>query len=152
MEVSSTALILLLTLVAPLRNWLRSAKSSKRLKVFNFNLEYETFFELMHPKLFKNFPFIKRKRIVLWTDFLIFSLRRFNFHFRTQYFGCPITTLSTVTIFSYRVLSCLCLKNTIFNVESLVQQSVNATSSPSATRKQLLLVLNCNSHLSCPFV
>ena len=33
-----------------------------------------------------------------------------------------------------------------------VQQSVNATSSPSATRKQLLLVLNCNSHLSCPFV
>ena len=55
-------------------------------------------------------------------------------------------------IFSYRVLSCLRLKNTIFNVESLVQQSVNATSSPSATRKQLLLVLNCNSHLSCPFV
>ena len=43
-------------------------------------------------------------------------------------------------------------KNTIFHVENLVQQSVNATSSPSATRKQLLLVLNCNSHLSCPFV
>ena len=55
-------------------------------------------------------------------------------------------------IFSYRVLSCLRLKNTIFNVESLVQQSVNATSSPSVTCKQLLLVLNCNSHLSCPFV
>ena len=43
-------------------------------------------------------------------------------------------------------------KNTIFHVENLVQQSVNATSSPSVTRKQLLLVLNCNSHLSCPFV
>ena len=43
-------------------------------------------------------------------------------------------------------------KNTIFHVESLDQQSVNATSSPSVTRKQLLLVLNCNSHLSCPFV
>ena len=55
-------------------------------------------------------------------------------------------------IFIYRALSCLRLKNTIFNVESLVQQSVNATSSPSVTRKQLLLVLNCNSHLSCPFV
>ena len=55
-------------------------------------------------------------------------------------------------IFSYRVLSCLRLKNAIFNIESLVQQSVNATSSPSVARKQLLLVLNCNSHLSCPFV
>ena len=55
-------------------------------------------------------------------------------------------------IFSYRVLSCLRFKNTIFNVESLDQQSVNATSSPLVTRKQLLLVLNCNSHLSCPFV
>ena len=55
-------------------------------------------------------------------------------------------------IFSYRVLPCLRLKDTIFNVESLVQQSVNVTSSPSVTRKQLLLVLNCNSHLSCPFV
>ena len=55
-------------------------------------------------------------------------------------------------IFSYRVLSCLRLKNTIFHVESLDQQSVNATSSPLVTRKQLLLVLNCNSHLSCPFV
>ena len=43
-------------------------------------------------------------------------------------------------------------KNTIFHVESLDQQSVNATSSPSVTRKQLLLVLNCNSHLSCLFV
>ena len=43
-------------------------------------------------------------------------------------------------------------KNTIFHVESLDQQSVNATSSPLVTRKQLLLVLNCNSHLSCPFV
>ena len=43
-------------------------------------------------------------------------------------------------------------KNTIFHVENLVQQSVNATSSPSVTRKQLLLVLDCNSHLSCPFV
>ena len=43
-------------------------------------------------------------------------------------------------------------KNTIFHVESLDQQSVNATGSPLVTRKQLLLVLNCNSHLSCPFV
>ena len=55
-------------------------------------------------------------------------------------------------IFSDRVPSCLRSKNTIFHVENLVQQSVNATSSPSVTRKQLLLVLNCNSHLSCPFV
>ena len=51
MEISSTALILLLTLVAPLRNWLSSTKSSKGLKVLNFNLEYETFFKLMQPKL-----------------------------------------------------------------------------------------------------
>ena len=47
MEFSSTALILLLTLVALLRNWLNSSKSFKRLNVFNFNLEYETFFDLM---------------------------------------------------------------------------------------------------------
>ena len=36
-----------IALVAPLRNWLSSAKSFKGLKVFNFNLEYETLFELM---------------------------------------------------------------------------------------------------------
>ena len=45
-EVHSTALILLLTLVSPLRNWLCSAKSSKRPGVFNFNLGYETFLSL----------------------------------------------------------------------------------------------------------
>ena len=53
MEVSSTALVLLMALVASLRNWLNSPKSPKRLKVFNFNLEYETFCELTQPKLFK---------------------------------------------------------------------------------------------------
>ena len=56
---------LLLTLVAPMRNWLSSIKSSKRLKVFNFNLENETFFELMLPKLLKKFSCIKWKRSVL---------------------------------------------------------------------------------------
>ena len=54
---------LLLTLVAPMRNWLSSIKSSKRLKVFN--LENETFFELMQPKLLKKFSGIKWKRSVL---------------------------------------------------------------------------------------
>ena len=64
---------------------------------------------------------------------------------------CPLNavTIGFLVIFSYRVPSCLRSKNTIFHVENLVQQSVNATSSPSVTRKQLLLVLNCNSHLSC---
>ena len=53
MEVSSKALVLLMALVAPLRNWLNSPKSPKRLKVFNFSLEYETFCELTQPKLLK---------------------------------------------------------------------------------------------------
>ena len=48
MEFSSTALILLLTLVALLRNWLNSSKSFKRLNVFNFSLEYETFFLILY--------------------------------------------------------------------------------------------------------
>ena len=61
MEVSSTALILLLTLVAPLRNWLSSTKSSKRLKVFNISSEYEMFFELMHPKIFKKISMYETK-------------------------------------------------------------------------------------------
>ena len=34
-------------------------------KVFNFNLEYETFCKLMQPKLFKNFLCIKQKHGVL---------------------------------------------------------------------------------------
>ena len=80
-EVCSTALVLLLTLVAPLRNWPNSTKSSKRLKMLNFNLEYEIFCELMQPKLFKNFSCIKWKLNVLWTDFLIFFLSVY-LHFR----------------------------------------------------------------------
>ena len=63
-----------------------------------------------------------------------------------------MVTFCNDRIFSYRVPSCLRSKNTTFHVESLDQQSVNATSSPSVTCKQLLLVLNCNSHLSCLFV
>ena len=87
MEVSSTALVLLMALVAPLRNWLNSPKSPKRLKVFNFNLEYETFCELTQPKLFKTFSRIKRKRNVFLKDFLIFPYS--TFYFRIQYLGCP---------------------------------------------------------------
>ena len=64
---------LMLTLVAPLRNWLNSTKSPKRLHIFNFNLEYEIC-ELMWPKLFNNFSCIKWKPNVFWTDFLIFFL------------------------------------------------------------------------------
>ena len=70
MEVSSAALILLLTLVAPLRNWLTSAKSSKRLKVFNFSLEHKTFFELMQPNLLKIFSCIKWKHKVFFEQTL----------------------------------------------------------------------------------
>ena len=61
-------------------------------------------------------------------------------------------TIGFLVIFSIEFFHAYAQKNTIFHVENLVQQSVNATSSPSVTRKQLLLVLNCNSHLSCPFV
>ena len=50
---------LLLTFIAPLRNWPNSTKSFRRLKVFNFSLEYKIFFELMEPKLFKNFSCVK---------------------------------------------------------------------------------------------
>ena len=38
---------LLLTFIAPLRNWPNSTKSFRRLKVFNFSLEYKTFCELI---------------------------------------------------------------------------------------------------------
>ena len=87
MKVSSTSLLLLLILVGPLRNLLNSTKSSRRLKVFNFNLEYETFCELTQPKLFKTFSRIKRKRNVFLKDFLIFPYS--TFYFRIQYLGYP---------------------------------------------------------------
>ena len=55
-EISSTALILLLTLVAPLRNWLNSIKSSKRLNIFNFNLEYEPINQVFTSVIKLDFP------------------------------------------------------------------------------------------------
>ena len=63
MEFNSTALILCLTLVSPLRNWLNSTKSSKRLKVFIFSIEYEMFCEPMQRKRFKNVSSMKWKRV-----------------------------------------------------------------------------------------
>ena len=99
-EVSSTALILWLTLFAPLRNWLNSTKSSKRPQVFNLNLEYETFCERMWPKLFKNFPCIKQMPIVLWTDFLVFFLSLSPFIFKYSISD----VLTTVKYMKARVL------------------------------------------------
>ena len=101
-EVSSTALTLLLTLVAPLRNWLNSTKSLKRLRVFNFNLEYETFCHLMPPKLFKNFSCIKQKPSVDWIDFFNLLSEYFTIYFFIHYRGFPnnIKYMKVSVIFS----------------------------------------------------
>ena len=71
---------------------------------------------------------------------------------RVMCLECHLLSIVTIGFLVIEFFHAYAQKNTIFHVESLDQQSVNATSSPLVTRKQLLLVLDCNSHLSCPFV